>query len=139
MRGWGFCALFGLFLAGCQSTSDAPRILHDEIFEDVPAPRSARIETDTAQSFSYSSESFRCAMYVYRYVGDVEEAAEFFSTTMTRPPYSWTLARSDELPLGHARISFTKGEEYCTVDMRTTTARGAEADLVIITIRVNYQ
>jgi hypothetical protein len=139
MRGWGFGALLALFLASCQSTTDVHRILGDEIFEDVPAPRSARVETDAARSFSYSSESFRCAMYVYRFVGDVEEAIEFFSSTMTRPPYSWTLVSNDDLPAGHARMSFTKGEEYCTVDMRTMTARSGEDDLVTITIRVNYQ
>lgn len=139
MRGWGFWALFGLVLAGCQSAPATHRILDDEIFEDIPAPRSARVDTDAAQSFSYRSDSFRCALYVYRFVGEAEEAAEFFSTTMTRPPYSWTLVKTDDLPTGHARLSFTKGEEYCTVDMRTTAARADEDDLVIITIRVNYQ
>jgi len=139
MRKWAFWAVLGLFLASCQSTADAPRILDDEIFEDIPAPRSARVETDSAQSFSYSSESFRCAKYVYRFVGRVEEAAEFFATTMTRPPYSWELGEQADLPTGHERMSFTKGEEYCVVDMRTTVSRTGEPDLVTIIIRVNYQ
>ena len=139
MRQSGAMALLSLVLTSCQSTSAPQRILGDDIFEDIPAPRSARVETDHALSFSYSSESFRCAKYVYRFVGEVEEATDFFSTTMTRPPYSWDLAKEDQLPEGHARISFTKGEEYCVVDMRTTADRSRAADLVIITIRVNYQ
>jgi hypothetical protein len=139
MRNGRLWAVLGVFLAACQSTTDVPRILDDEIFEDIPAPRSARVETESAQSFSYSSDSFRCAKYVYRFVGEVSEAAEFFSSTMTRPPYSWELKKRDELPAGHERMSFTKGEEFCVVDMRTTTSREGEADLVTITIRVNYQ
>ena len=140
MRRWAFWALFGALLASCQAPSDPTgRILAEDIFEDIPAPRSARVETDSARSFSYSSESFRCAKYVYRYVGEVDEAVTFFTNTMTKPPYSWELAGQDELPLGHARMTFTKGEEYCVVDMRTTTERAADDDLVTITIRVNYQ
>ncbi|MHC4938185.1 MAG: hypothetical protein ACYTHK_04380 [Planctomycetota bacterium] len=139
MRRMGSFAVLTLVLASCQSTPEARRILDNEIFEDIPAPRTARVQTDSARSFSYASESFRCAKYVYFYVGEVEEATEFFSTTMTRPPYSWDLVKDDELPSGHARMSFTKGEEYCVVDMRTTTRRDSDDDLVTITIRVNYQ
>ena len=139
MRRTGIFAVFALVLANCQSTSEPRRILDDEIFEDIPAPRSARVQTDSALSFSYSSESFRCAKYVYHFVGEVDEAEEFFSTTMTRPPYSWDLAKKDDLPAGHARMSFSKGEEYCVVDMRTITDRANDEDFVTITIRVNYQ
>ena len=50
-----------------------------------------------------------------------------------------TDAKRDDLPEGHERMSFTKGEEFCVVDLRTMTVREEEDDFVIITIRVNYQ
>ena len=58
---------------------------------------------------------------------------------MGGPPYSWNLKSEDELPAGHARLRFRKGEEYCTVDIRSTDARAKKADLVLITILVNYE
>ena len=133
---------FGLLLAilaGCQGVPEPPRTLKGDIFEDIPAPKSARVQTDDAASFSYYSESFRCAKYVYRYEGASAEAVAFFESTMTRAPYSWTLEELAELPAGHDRITFRKGEERCVVDIQTKEARARSADTITITIRLNYQ
>lgn len=136
----GGLGLFLLVLSGCQSAApDSGGILRTEIFEDIPSPRSARVQTDRALSFSYSSESFRCAKYVYRFDGEVDEVVDFFHEVMGGPPYSWNLNSEDELPGGHARLNFQKGEERCTVDIRSNDARAKKADLVLITILVNYE
>ena len=101
--------LFAVILAGCQTPSESSEFLGMEVFQDIPAPKSARVQTDEAASFSYHSDWHRCARYVYRYVGDAREAVEFFETTMTRPPYSWKLEKIEELPAGHDRMSFLQG------------------------------
>ena len=126
-------------LAGCQGVPELPRTLKTEIFQDIPAPKTARVQTDKAASFSYSSESFRCAKYVYRYSGKSAEAVAFFEATMTRAPYSWTLENLAELPAGHDRITFRKGEERCVVDIQTKEAQADGPDIITITIRLNYQ
>ncbi len=132
-------AVASSFLVGCQGVPELPRIFKDEIFEDIPAPKNARVQTDEAASFSYLSESFRCAKYVYRYEGESAEAVAFFESTMTRSPYSWTLEELAELPAGHDRLTFRKGEERCVVDIQTKEARARSADSITITIRLNYQ
>ena len=129
-----------LVLASCQSAPpDRSGILQTEIFEDIPSPRTARVQTDRAVSFSYSSDSFRCAKYVYRFDGEVDEVVDFFHDVMGGPPYSWKLRSEDELPRGHARMHFRKGEERCTVDVRSNEANEGKDDLVTITILVNYE
>lgn len=133
---WG---LFLLVLAGCQTAPEQGRILSADIFEDIPAPATARVQTDKSVSFAYRSASFRCAKYVYRFEGEVDEAVAFFHDVMIKPPYSWDLRQETELPVGHARMDFRKGEEYCTVDIRTRESRAGQADVVTITICVNYQ
>lgn len=127
------------FLAGCQGAPEERRQLKDDVFQDIPAPKSARVQTDDAASFSYKSESFRCAKYVYRYLGESAETVAFFESTMTRAPYSWTLEKIAELPAGHDRITFRKGEERCVVDIQTREARDDDDDTITITIRLNYQ
>ena len=139
---WPVGPVFGLFLAlvaaGCQTAPEPGRVLSTEIFEDIPAPATARVQTDNAVSFAYHSESFRCAKYVYKFRGTVDEAVSFFREVMVKPPYSWELRQEADLPSGHARIDFRKGEEFCTVDIRTREA-GNRSGLVLITIHVNYQ
>ena len=130
------CALLAL---GCQSAPEPNPLFSTEIFEDIPAPAAARVQTDKAVSFAYHSESFRCAKYVYKFEGEVKEAIAFFHEVMAKPPYSWRLAGQSELPAGHARMDFRKGEEYCTVDVRGGPDRTDEPPLALITIRVNYQ
>jgi hypothetical protein len=135
-------AAFGLVLlvfGACQTAPEPQRVLSADIFEDIPAPRTARVQTDKALSFSYRSESFRCAKYVYRYNGDVPEAVEFFEDVMTSPPYSWDLREQEDLPAGSARLSFRKGDEYCTVDIRSYASSATGGDPIKITICVNYE
>ena len=140
MVGMGALGLIFVVLGGCQSAApDSAGILSAEIFEDIPSPRSARVQTDHALSFSYASDSFRCAKYVYRFDGEVDEVVDFFHEVMGGPPYSWTLKSEDELPSGHARLNFRKGEEYCTVDIQSNNARAKKDDLILITILVNYE
>jgi len=127
-----------LVSAGCQSAPEPARVLSTEIFEDIPAPATARVQTDNAVSFAYHSESFRCAKYVYKYRGGVDEAVAFFRDVMVKPPYSWELRQEADLPSGHARIDFRKGEEFCTVDIRSRETGNGDG-LVLITIHVNYQ
>ena len=126
-------------LAGCQGVPELPPTLKHDIFQDIPAPKTARVQTDERASFSYKSESFRCAKYVYRYVGESAEAVAFFEATMTRAPYSWNLEELAELPAGHDRITFRKGEERCVVDIQTKEAKADDPDIITITIRLNYQ
>jgi len=131
--------LLVLVLGGCRTAPESGQVLSTEIFEDIPAPATARVQTDKAVSFAYRSDSFRCAKYIYTFEGEVEEAVAFFSDVMVRPPYSWDLRHEAELPVGHALMNFRKGEEYCTVDIRARDSRPEDADLVLITICVNYQ
>ena len=140
LGGVGALGLFFVVLGGCQSVApDSAGILSTEVFEDIPSPRSARVQTDRARSFSYASNSFRCAKYVYRFDGEVTEVVDFFHEVMGGPPYSWTLKSEDSRPSGHARLNFRKGEEYCTVDVQSNNARAKKDDLVLITILVNYE
>ncbi|MEM8883802.1 MAG: hypothetical protein AAGD14_07035 [Planctomycetota bacterium] len=141
MRRTALLALIALFYAGCQSApADGGELLGTEIFEDIPAPGTARVQTDKTRSFAYSSDSFRCAKYVYSFTGTVAEVEEFFSTTMTEPPYSWKLIeREDDLPRGHVRFHYAKGEDRCTVDARTDDDRRGDEDEILIIITVNYQ
>lgn len=139
MRRTALWAVLGLVLAGCQTAPEPNPVFSTEIFEDIPAPATARVQTDNAVSFAYHSESFRCAKYVYRFEGKVDEAVAFFHEVMVKPPYSWQLGTESELPAGHARMDFRKGEEYCTVDIRRQAPGTSQEPLALITIRVNYQ
>jgi hypothetical protein len=136
---WGLWTLWALILAGCQTAPEPNPIFSTEIFEDIPAPATARVQTDDAVSFAYHSESFRCAKYVYSFEGRIDDAVAFFHEVMVKPPYSWKLGEQADLPAGHARMDFRKGEEYCTVDLRRMENRSDQTPLVLITIRVNYQ
>jgi len=131
-------------LGGCRTAPESRRSPSSEIFEDIPAPRSARVQTDKALSFSYRSDSFRCAKYVYKYSGEFRETVEFFRDVMTNPPYSWDLRTKDDQTAGPPRLTFRKSEEYCTIDIRDLDGRSkasgaADDDLVLITICVNYE
>ena len=138
-RKWASVAFCALILASCQTAPDPNPVFSTEIFEDIPAPATARVQTDNAVSFAYHSESFRCAKYVYRFEGGIDAAVAFFHEVMVKPPYSWRLGDQADLPAGHERMNFRKGEEYCTVDLRRRDGRPNETPLVLITIRVNYE
>ena len=140
MRTALFCAFLAV-CAACQSGGGVSRILTTDVFDDIPAPRTARVKTDEARSFSHeqTSGAHRCAQYVYQYVGESEEAVAFFEQTMSRPPYSWELVKIAELTAGHDQLTYRKGDETCVVDIRTTESKDDEGDDITITIRVNYQ
>jgi len=139
MRRTASWAVLTLILCSCQTAPEPNPLFSTEIFEDIPAPATARVQTDNAVSFAYHSESFRCAKYVYKFEGKVDEAVAFFHEVMVKPPYSWQLGTESEMPADHARMDFRKGEEYCTVDIRKQASGSGQAPLALITIRVNYQ
>jgi hypothetical protein len=130
---------FLLVLSGCQAVPEPGSLLSAEIFEDIPAPATARVQTADAVSFSYRSESFRCAKYVYEYPGGAAEAVAFFHDVMVKPPYSWDLHQEADLRAGHALMNFRKGEDRCTVDVRGRERHADGAEHARITICVNYQ
>ena len=70
---------------------------------------------------------------------DKQALQTVFHEVMVKPPYSWRLGDQADLPAGHERMNFRKGEEYCTVDLRRKDSRPSETPLVLITIRVNYE
>ena len=131
-----------LALGGACSSSpyrDGP--FTDDIFEDIPAPRAAVYRHANAESFSYTSGSltFRCGRFEYTYKGSQPELVEFFTQTMTAPPYSWALEKEESLVEGSTLLVFTKSDDRCTVDVerRAIRHRSGSDDLVIL-VRVNF-
>lgn len=131
--------LAAALLGGCQSsTASSSRRLSTEIFEDLPAPRTAVYRKTGGESFSFLCRSFRCGRFVYDYPGSHEEAVSFFAETLTQPPYSWTLADSKADQVGSARMVFTKGEDRCTVEVDRVQKVGPNRANVVIRVRLNY-
>lgn len=134
-------ALVFLVVGACQQTQQGPasKYVRTEIFEDVPAPKGAVYREQEGQSFSYSSDHFRCGKFVYDYSATAEDAVAFFKETMTQPPYSWVLKDESWRPAeGIAALTLVKNEDRCTVDVKRTTPPGAEEPQVSLVVRVNY-
>lgn len=124
--------LCAALLGACAATKPSGGSFSTDIFEDVPAPRTAIYRDAAHESFSYRTATHRCGRFRYDYTGSQSDAIEFFRQTMTAPPYSWAI-ESDEAPVdGSASLVFRKGDDRCTVDI------DRHADGVRILVRVNY-
>ena len=136
-------ALFAaaLLLAACES-SDVRRsgALSTDIFEDIPAPKSAFYVHAHQESFAYSGKTYRCGRFVYEYQGDPANAARFFRKTMLTPPYSWSLLTEDSTEVGSYTLVFEKNEDRCTIDIdRVPKPDIGKKHNVHILVRVNYR
>jgi hypothetical protein len=127
-------------VAACASTTTQPGgSFSADIFEDIPAPKTAVYHETGAQSFSYATQTHRCGRFQYDYLGSQSEAVAFFKDTMTAPPYSWTLVSEETPAEGSALLVFTKGGDRCTVDIdRHEPRHGSDAENVRILVRVNF-
>lgn len=135
-------ALFaGLVLAACTTPpADHGDRLSADMFEDIPAPKTAVYVTRSNESFSYRSGTFRCGKFVYEYQGDADEVARFYSETMANPPYSWTLAKTESPGSGSTTLVFTKNDDHCTVDIdRVPRPNIGKKNNIEIRVRVNYR
>ena len=130
-----------LMLAACAATTqgDGGRLSAD-MFEDIPAPKSATYVSRNNESFSYRSSTFRCGKFVYEYQGTVEQAVRFYTETMGNPPYSWTLASTESPGSGSTTLVFTKNDDRCTVDIdRVPRPNIEKKNNIEIRVRVNYR
>ncbi len=122
-------------LAACKAPAPEPvsTRVHTEIFDDVPAPKTATYRDRGAESFSFRTSGFRCGRFVYDYDDSEEDAVRFYKATMTRPPYSWKLTKEERDVEGSARLTFVKNDDRCTVNV--ARIRGS----TVLTVRVNYR
>jgi len=135
-------ALVVLCLAACDTPTKAPdgEYLRTDIFEDIPAPRSAMYVHDHQESFAYSSDSYRCGKFIFRYEGSQADAVRFFKETMTSPPYNWKLTKEEQVARGSTVLAFLKNDDHCTVNLdRVPRPKQAQPHNVDITVRVNYR
>lgn len=127
-----------LALAACQAPSGG--LLSSDLFEDIPAPRGARYRHAANESFSYRTATFRCALFQYEYEGSDAAVVDFYKTTMTAPPYNWTLEGEDSRAEGSTRLVFRKNEDLCQIDIDRVPRPALERPRnVSIRVRVNYQ
>ena len=128
-------------LAACQEPprTDESRYIRDEPFEDLPAPKDSVYRDRQRESFSYSSESFRCGKFLYDYEATPEETVAFFKQTMTKPPYGWKIEderwRPDD---GIANLTLLKNSDRCTIEVRRVKVARDARPKVAIEVRVNY-
>ena len=134
MRTFAVVALLATFPA-CKAPVPEPvsTRIQTEIFDDVPAPKTAIYRDRGAESFSFRTTGFRCGRFVYDYDDSEESAVRFFKATMTRPPYSWKLTNEERDEEGAARLTFVKNDDRCTVNV--LRIRGS----IVLTVRVNYR
>ncbi len=134
MRGLAAVALLAT-LAACKAPAPKPvsTRVQTEIFDDVPAPKTAIFRARDAESFSFRTSGFRCGRFVYDYDDSEEDAVRFYKATMTRPPYSWKLTKEERDVEGSARLTFVKNDDRCTVNV--ARIRGS----TVLTVRVNYR
>ncbi|MHC4819000.1 MAG: hypothetical protein ACYTF8_13190 [Planctomycetota bacterium] len=132
------CVLFATaLLAACETTAPPPtRYLTSDIFEDIPAPKDARYRDFQGESFSYRSQTFRCAKFIYDFVGPDATVVHFYKETMSAPPYSWTLTNEDRTNEGSTTLQFVKNQDTCTVDV-DRVPRATQKKHVRIQVRVN--
>ena len=134
MRDFAAVALLAT-LAACKAPTSDPvsTRVQTEIFDDVPAPKTAVYRDRGAESFSFRTNAFRCGRFVYDYDESEENAVRFFKATMTRPPFSWKLTKEEREVEGSARLTFVKNDDRCTVNVQRI--RGS----TVLTVRVNYR
>ena len=132
-----YALLATVLLAACEMTAPPPtQYLTNDIFEDIPAPKNARYRDVKAESFSYRSRTFRCAKFIYDYVGSDANVVQFYKETMGAPPYSWTLTKEDRTNEGATTLQFVKNQDTCTVDV-DRVPRATQKQHVRIQVRVN--
>ena len=130
-------AVMALF-AAC-ATPPESGVLSQDIFEDLPAPKGAQYRVEENQSFSYRGREFRCGKFVYDFAGSQKEAVSFFESTMTAPPYSWTLEKKQRAAVESTYLVFTKGDDRCMVEIDRKRNAGQTHDKVTIEVRLNYR
>jgi len=132
------CVLLAtVLLAACEMTAPPPtRYLTSDVFEDIPAPKDARYRDVKGESFSYRSQTFRCAKFIYDFVGPDATVVHFYKQTMGAPPYSWTLTNEDRTNEGATTLQFVKNQDTCTVDV-DRVPRATQKKHVRIQVRVN--
>lgn len=123
-----------LCLAACQGPGPRSGTLRTDQFDDIPVPGNATYRSERAESYSYRTETFRCGRFVYDYPRSAEQARDYFSSAMVRPPYSWALAAENTAENGAFRLVFTKNDERCTVDL---TGAGTDGGASVISVRLN--
>lgn len=129
-----------LALAACETAPVRRGPLGNDIFEDVPAPKTAVYRHAKNESFAYNARTFRCGRFVFEYQGKAADAAAFFRRTMVQPPYSWTLTAEDSAGAGSYNLVFEKNDDRCTVDVdRVPKADIGKTRNVNILVRVNYR
>lgn len=129
--------LAAVLLAACEATAPPPtQYLSSDVFEDIPAPKDARFRDSQGESFSYRSQTFRCAKFIYDYVGSDANVVQFYKETMGAPPYSWTLTKEDRTNEGATTLQFVKNQDTCTVDV-DRVPRATQKRHVRIQVRVN--
>ena len=129
-----------LACAACSTTGGGSgRVLNTDIFEDLPAPKTASYRYQNGESFAYRAKTFRCGRFLYRFAGPVDEATGFFRDTMTAPPYNWTLADEQTPAEGSTILVFTKADDRCTVDIDRLSGPEESPPDVTILVRLNYR
>jgi hypothetical protein len=129
--------LAAVLLAACTTTAPPPQqYLGNDVFEDIPAPKDARYRDAKGESFSYRSQTFRCAKFIYDFVGSDAGVVQFYKETMGAPPYSWTLTKEDRTAAGATTLVFVKNQDTCTVDV-DRVPRPTQRNHVRIQVRVN--
>ena len=103
--------------AACQAAGPRSGTLRTDQFDDIPVPSGAAYRISGAESYCYRTETFRCGRFVYDYPGRPEQARDYFTSAMVRPPYSWGLTEDKKAGNGAFRLVFTKNDERCTVDL----------------------
>jgi hypothetical protein len=134
MRGFIPVALLATF-AACKAPAPEPvsTRLHGEIFDDLPAPKTATYRDRGGESFSFRTSGFRCGRFVYDTEESEESSVRFFKSTMTHPPFSWKLTNEERDVEGAARLTFVKNDDRCTINVQRI--RGS----TLLTVRVNYR
>jgi hypothetical protein len=125
-------------LAACQTPRTTASALSTDIFEDVPAPRGAVYVDGQHESFSYRARTFRCGLFRYEWSASEADLVRFYKETMVAPPYSWAFAGEEAQSEGSTRLSFTKGDDRCTVDV-DRVSRPGPTDRYDLVVRVNYR
>jgi len=111
-----------------------------DIFEDIPAPRTAVYVDHDNTSFSYRTETFRCGRFLFEYQGSDANVVDFYKRVMSAPPYSWKLLKEDSAAAGSTTLIFAKNDDRCMVDVDSVPKpSAARQHNVEITIRVNYR
>jgi hypothetical protein len=125
-------------VAACQTRPGPSSGLSTDIFEDVPAPRGAVYVDGRHESFSYRARTFRCGLFHYEWNDAETYLVRFYKETMVAPPYSWAFAGEEAQREGSTRLSFSKGDDRCTVDVDRVPKPGAEGRINLV-VRVNYR